>query len=379
MNNKVLFVNTGHFSLDDRTFYHQAMSLVKNGYNVEVISSKEKLITEIDQIKINSFDDSQLGRKDKLVELTKRIEASKPDLIIADTPLAVFAAARYRNKKSTRIIYDITEWYPSKKNFLYNNGLTKYLKFVSLAFINYLSGWKSGYFIFGEHFKALPFEVLFFWKKKIYLPYYPNIDYIFQHPIEDTKNGFNITYSGAINSDKGIVSTIDSVILAGKKSPDKTFNLRIIGKFFSQADKDQFQKIISAIPSNVKIVVYPNQSFPDYCKIIGNAHLFLDLRKKDFENNRCLPIKLFYYLACGRPVIYSDLRSIEKEISTINFGYLCDPNDIETISNHIIEYANNQDLYSSHCSNALKVSKDKYNWKSIETGFLKLVKTALNK
>lgn len=373
-NNKILFVNTAHFSQDDRTFYHQATSLIQNGYDVEIISSKEKFTTEIDQIKINSFNDSQLGRKEKLVELIRQIETAKPFIIVADSPLAVFAAARYRKKQTPKIIYDITEWYPAKKNLLYNKGFNKYLKFVILAFANYLSGWKSNYFIFGEHFKALPFKILFFWKKNIYQPYYPKLDYISYHPIKKHKNDFNITFSGTINAEKGIISTISSVVLAAQKCPNKTFNLRVIGQFYSQTDKKLFEEITSSIPINLKINLQSILPFREYCKIIGNTDLFLDLRKKDFENNRCLPIKLFYYLACGRPVIYTDLKSIKKEIQNIDFGYLCDPNDIELISNYIINYNNNQGLYNTHCNNALKISRSKFNWSLIEENFILFIK-----
>ncbi len=374
MNNKILFVNTGHLSQDDRTFYHQATSLIQNGYDVEIISSREKFTDEIDQIKINSFNDSQLGRKEKLIKLISQIETSKPTIIIADTPLAVFAAARYKKKYTSKIIYDITEWYPSKKNLLYNNGINKYLKFIILGLANYISGWKSDYFIFGEHFKALPFKILFFWKKNIGLPYYPNLNYIFQYPINKQENNFNITFSGAINADKGIISTVDAVVLSAKKCPNKTFNLRIIGQFYSETDRKFFEEITASIPLNLKISLQSIRPFREYCKIIGNTNLFLDLRKKDFENNMCLPIKLFYYLACGRPVIYSDLKSIKREIPNIDFGFLCNPNDIETISNHIIDYTNNHRLYNAHCNNALKISRSKFNWSLIENDFISFIK-----
>jgi len=83
---------------------------------------------------------------------------------------------------------------------------------------------------------------------------------------------------------------------------------------------------------------------------------------------------LFYYLACGRPVIYSNLKSIRKEIKNINFGYLCNPIDMQSIAKHITNYIINQDIYFEHAKNALNVSNSIYNWNIIENKFISFIK-----
>ncbi len=378
MGDKIIFLNTGHLSLDDRVFYHQAKSLVKQGYDIEIISTKETFNSEIDSVKINSYDDNGFTQKQKLNEIVRCLTASKPRLVIADTPLAVIASSIYRKQNSIRIVYDITEWYPSKKNLLYNKGLGKFFKICVLSIINLTAGFKSDFFIFGEHFKALPFRILLFWKPFIYLPYYPDLNYINYFPPEKIENEFNLTYSGIINIEKGIDAVIQSVDLAASKSPAINFNLRIIGYFPQKIDQTHFEKLTNQLNNNLKITLEKYLSFKDFCSTIGNTHLFLDLREKDIENSNCLPIKLFYYLACGRPVIYSDLKSIKKAIPNINFGYLLPPTNTEKISDAITKYINDSQLYNDHCENALKLSHNQFNWELIEKNFITFIQKAVD-
>ena len=375
MADKIVFLNTGHKSLDDRVFYHQAKSLLKQGFNIEIISTKEDFISNIDSITINSYDDLKFSQKQKISKIIKYLIHSNPKIIIADTPLAVIASAIYKRKNKTRIIYDITEWYPSKKNLIDNKGVSKIFKAITLTILNLFSGLQSDYFIFGEHFKSIPFRILFFWKSYIYLPYYPDLNYINYFPVSRIENVVNLTFSGIINKEKGIESVINAISLSALKCSDKQFNLRIIGYFPTSEDRLFFEEITKNLQGNFSITLENFLTFPQFCKTIGNTHIFLDLRKKDFENSFCLPIKLFYYLACGRPVIYSNLSSIPKAIPDINFGLLTEPDDSERISNRIIDYINDNDLYNTHCSNALKISKEKFNWQLIENKFVNFIKS----
>ncbi|NDP19854.1 MAG: glycosyltransferase family 4 protein [Paludibacter sp.] len=373
MGDKIVFINTGHRSMDDRVFYHQAKSLLNKGYNIEIISTKENLIKYIDGIKINSYDDKSLNKKQKISQIVKYLTESQPQIILADTPLAVIASSIYKKNKKTKIVYDITEWYPSKKNLIDNKGIIKFFKVISLSILNIFAGFKSDFFIFGEHFKSIPFRFLFFWKPYIYLPYFPDLDYIVPFPIESIDKNVHLTYSGIFNEEKGIVSVIKSIADAAKKRNEKTFYLKLIGDFHTNIDQKLYNQLISDLPQNMIIQQENFKPFSDFCKTIGNTHIFLDLRKKDIENNYCLPIKLFYYLACGRPIIYSNLNSIKKTIPEMNVGFLCEPADIESISNSLIEYIDNSELYVSHCENALSISKLKFNWKLIENDFLEFI------
>lgn len=370
MAKKIVFLNTGHYSLDERVFYHQAKSLVSFDYEILIISTKEIRIDFIDSIHIKSYNDEMLSNKEKIAKIVAALNEFLPEIIVCDTPTAVIAASVFREKSNSKIIYDITEWYPSKKNFRNEHGIKKYIKFIILVLFNIFAGLKSTSFIFGEYYKSLPFRLLFFWKSYIFLPYYPDLKYIKQIPFNSIEKEINLLYSGIINTDKGIDAVFNAVDLVSRKKPTVLINLEIIGFFPTYEDQQHFKKICNSLAPNVRIIRQDKLAYQDFCNAIGKADLFLDLRKKDIENTLCLPIKLFYYLACGRPVIYSDLRSIKHEIQNFNFGYLCKPNDCNTIATHIVHYIENPDIYLQHATNALEVSKKVYNWKIIEKKFI---------
>jgi len=376
MSERIVLLNTWHNSLDDRVYYHQAKSLSKFGYDVQIISTKDNTTEELDSISIRSFYGNRLTRSDKIKRIVENLSLFSPDLIICDSPAAVFASAEYKKIHPVKIIYDITEWYPSKVHLQHYKGFMKGFRFLVLLLGNFTAGIKSDSFIFGEYYKSVIFRMIFFWKKHIQLPYYPDTNFIRYYPYEKITSDINLLYTGKINTDKGIDAVVGAVREASLLCHGIQFRLKIIGNFPTQDDRLHFNRLVSGLPENVVVTVVDFLPYPEFCNTIGDTHLFFDLRKIDVENTHCLPIKLFYYLACGRPVIYSNLKSIRKEIKNINFGHLCDPDDIHTIASNIVQYITQPDIYRIHAANALNISGSQYNWKNIENEFITFIQTS---
>lgn len=78
-------------------------------------------------------------------------------------------------------------------------------------------------------------------------------------------------------------------------------------------------------------------------------------------------------MALQRPVIYSDLIAIRKEIDIKEFGYLVNPKDAKKIVQLIQNYQENKTLYLSHCANARNSFESNYNWSAIETKFIDFI------
>ena len=114
----ISFLTSGHEPLDDRIFYHMAKTLSDHNNDVVIISSKSDLTEVTDGILLNCFAGDNLTKRDKIKHFMERLSVSKPDLIICSEPLTILAARQYSKRQSgkIRIVYDITEWYPSKKN-----------------------------------------------------------------------------------------------------------------------------------------------------------------------------------------------------------------------------------------------------------------------
>jgi len=74
----------------------------------------------------------------------------------------------------------------------------------------------------------------------------------------------------------------------------------------------------------------------------------------------CSPMKMFDYLAAGRPIVSSDLPVIHEVLSSQN-AVFCKPNDVDDWKNAIIELKNNSDLRDKISAQAIKDVK-KYTW-----------------
>ena len=369
----ISFLTTGHFPYDDRVFYHTAKNLVSNKDRVEIISSKIDLNTDTEAIHINSFEGDKLSKKDKVFEFVKKLQVFKPDVIVCSEPLAIYAANKYKKLKSktVKIVYDVTEWYPSKKNLKNLNLFYKCFQFIKLLLFNIYTSFMVDAFIFGEHYKSIPYRLLFPLKKYEFISYYPDLKYLSIVQPDLQTNKLKLSYSGTLSEEKGFGCFLNVLKEISRLNKDLSVKVKVIGNYESKKEEERYKASVLSLSKNVSIAFYDSQNFKDYIKLINDTDVFLDLRSTGIENQHCLPIKLFYYAALKRPVLFSNLKSIRKEVEINRFGSLVKPNNTKDVAIKLLNYISNQDLYYKHCENAHELSINKYNWDKIKPGFIK--------
>ena len=84
-------------------------------------------------------------------------------------------------------------------------------------------------------------------------------------------------------------------------------------------------------------------------------------------------------MGAGKPVIYSNLKGIRKHLGSLSFGSLVDPQNADAISEVILNYVRNPELYRLHALNARKEFEGKYNWSTIKESFVDFVKRSIDK
>lgn len=371
----VSFLTSGHLPYDDRIFYHMAKTLSAKGHNVEIVSSKIAIIQTTDGISINCFEGDNLSKKNKTGLFYERLIQFCPDIIICSEPLTVLSAKQYRKVTQTRVsvIYDITEWYPSTKNLALYNPSSRWIIFIKLFTFNLLSSAFADAFIFGEWYKSRPYRLVFPFKPYAFVTYYPDLTYLRSTKPSLTHEKLKLIYSGRISMEKGFGNFMRVVAGLSDLYKDLGINVKIIGWYESDEDKKVCEPLLKINRKNITISVTGRLAFNDYIDQIKEADIFLDLRKQVFENHHSLPIKLFYYAALGRPVVFSDLKSIRRDVDIEKFGFLVTPNNTDRIIEIISGYLKNRDLYSEHCHNALLLAEEKYNWENINLEFLKFI------
>lgn len=374
---KVLFLTTSHSYNDDRIFYHQAKALRDNGYEVKICSLYAEYKGCIDGIEIESFAVLEESIETKMETFRKVCVAFHPDCIIGSEPLAIVAVKKFVKEHKISCIYDVTEWYPSMSMLQKYGFPATIFQAIKFSLIQLYAGFLSTHFIFGETTKKFPLAYFFGLKKQIVVPYYPDSLYI-KESIKQLNPGFiKLCYTGQISKDKGIENFFNAIDQLRQKLPELYIKILIIGSTVQESDQLYFSSLLKKYSFD-NIEIRKPTSFETFTEAFADADLCFDLREINFENNHSLPIKLFYFMGAGKPVIYSNLKGIRKHMGALSFGSLVEPYNAEAISDVIINYIRNPEWYHSHALNARKEFKEKYNWELIKDSFVDFVKKSID-
>ncbi|NMC40160.1 MAG: glycosyltransferase family 4 protein [Bacteroidales bacterium] len=374
---KITFLTSGHLPHDDRIYWHMAQTLSESGHKIQIVSSKAERNEEKGSIVISSFNGDKLSGKAKIDAFIARLESFRPDRVICSEPLPVMAAARYRRKKAynLKILYDITEWYPSARFLKNYPRVIKWFGFLKLLLANLAACMQADGFIFGEWYKSRLYRFFFPFKPNTFITYYPDLKYINHIEPSFTEKKLRLSYSGEISANKGFFNFMNVVNALADKQRDLSIEVKLIAWFEPGTDREKIEKCIASAAKNVFIIRMEKQELPSFTTAINDTDIFLELRQKTFENSYSLPIKLFYYAALGRPVIVSDLRAVRRDVSIDEFGYRVRPDDTAQILKIIEGYLADEKLYMAHCNIARKLSEQKYNWNIIAPEFLKFIES----
>ena len=375
MPQKVLFLTTSHSYDDDRIFYHQALELKNAGYAVKISSLSSEFVGIIDGIEVESYSilDKKVNEKiKKMLDIGTNYGA---DIIICSEPLAVIAANKIRKRKKCSIIYDITEWYPSMSMLRNTAFFLKPIKFLQFLSVHILAGFLTTHFIFGEKEKMQLLTTLFPLKKKLILPYYPSSKYV-EENINKIGNKITLCFTGAISEEKGI-NRFFNVLEELQRRNIGQYSVLLIGSPVNKKEEKNLEQHLLAF-KEVDIQIQKPTSFQDFSKALAKADICFDLRSLNFENHHSLPIKIFYYMGSGKPIVYSKLKAIENHLNVSNFGFLVNPDDVEAIVNIIANYHFNTSLYDEHAQNARNTYLENYTWENINFSFVNFVSNSLD-
>lgn len=373
---KICILTSGHPPFDERIFWKCGNSIKNAGYDVSIICSTQNIIKEVDGINIIGFDSSVLTPKRKINHFKSLIDSVNPDLIICEEMLPVFAAINIRKRNNhIKVVLDITEWYPENVA-LKLNGLKKWIKYFQLLLPYIFILNKVDHLILGEITKLKRYNFLAPFKQKTIIGYYPVLKYFNYKQPDLTKDNIVFGYAGVITFERGIINFFNALYSLADKYPQKSFTFLLFGKFTYPEEEKKIKQILSN-QNKIKIEFVEWKSYDKMSSIIEKMDICFDLRKRNFIYSNSLPIKIFEYMACGKPFIYSDIVPIKRELEYEKFGLLVNPeNEIEII-NAIEKYLGNPEIAVQHSLNARKLIEEKKNWKNESEKLITLLNNLL--
>lgn len=91
------------------------------------------------------------------------------------------------------------------------------------------------------------------------------------------------------------------------------------------------------------------------------------------------PIKLFEYMAAGKPIIASNIGQISEVIENMQTGILVEPGNVDDLTNNILYLINDDVLMKKLGQNARKKVENEYSWKINAERIMKIYDEILNK
>lgn len=187
---------------------------------------------------------------------------------------------------------------------------------------------------------------IFFWRNKYNLPIDKKI----------------LLYSGGMYKEKGI----ESIILTQQRleqDSNEYITVFIGGNKEQVLEWKRFSQDIGV--RNVMFLGFkPNALLPGYFKCADVLMMPYDtnINYKVMDINTTSPLKLFEYMASGRPILTSDIAVVRKIVCHEKSAFLAKENNIESQAK-IVEYIiNNKDKAREVSENAKELVK-KYEWK----------------
>lgn len=377
MNKKrICLVTSGHPPFDERIFWKFGQSLNENGFSVSIICSTKQINKVINGISIVGFDGYSYNKKNKIDSFYDLITDFNPDIIICSEMLPVFAALKFKGKSSNaKIILDVTEWYPENVAFKFN-GVKRWIKYFQLLIPYLYILQKVDHLIIGEVSKKKRYDLLAKSKPKSVVGYFPLLKYFNYKKPNLLKEEIVLGYAGVITFERGINKLLQVSISIADKFPQKKFKLLLFGRFTYESEEVEFKQKLSPI-NNVEVAFVDWTDYDKMSTVIEKMDICFDLRERNFIYSNSLPIKIFEYMACGKPFIYSDIKPIRDEIDYEKYGFLVNPDNESEIINAIESYLSNPKLVEEHSINARKLVEENKNWENESKKLIEVINKLL--
>lgn len=394
---KVVFLADLHTLYDDRIYWKQAISLVKNGYEVHYITigdvegrgtTKEgihylqlKRKKYFPTIVLNYFLKKSPFIKTEYDEALAYCQEIKADLYhIHDSRINRIFDDLKKIKFDAKFIYDGRE--PLDKNMKdYRFKESMIPKFITNTYADYIQSW--------EYEKVKSYDHIFTVDDGLYKRFKQNVPnvpvrnlYNFTNLKDQRKNisyeekVYDAAYIGGVSEIRGALVVLKATKYIVKELP--SYKLLFLGQIFDDKLETKMKQFIqeNSLEDNIILKDFvPHHEVSNYfnqIKIGLNPLLFAKAHEEIIQ------IKLFEYMNFGIPIITSNFGYMQQYVVQNNVGIAIEPNDEKLLAATILELLKDRSTFEMFVENGVKAVDEKFNWSVMEKILLETYQSLLH-
>ena len=380
MNPKIICIlTTNHSPLDSRIFYKEALSLKNNGYIPVIITASGKMNMVFHGVKILGIRHGLISNIFKKFTFVDWISVFRLSLFAIRVNCMVYHAhelealitawickvAKNCFRKPVKIVYDVHEWYPELSYY----GVKELFRFKFLRMIDKLFSRSADLLIATEDEKARRYEEYREKRDVLILGHFPPLDLFSLFPSSKPslnslkQKPFVVGYVGGLTLDRGVLTILEVVYLAKRKS-QKKIKVLYVGSFSMQKHRDITLDYAKNKSIDLEITGWlPYEKIPE--QIARMDVCMALLHPKPYYVN-AIPIKLFEYMASGKPIIASDLKNIRSILEESQSGVVADPFNTHQLADILLNLMDDKEKQIRMGQSGRQYIEEGHNWLILE-------------
>jgi len=359
-----IFTSVFQSPFDHRVFYKQAISLVKVGYNVALIAQHDK-DEIVDGVKIVALPKprNRFWRMLGMWRVFNLALKQKADIYHFHDPELLPWGWLLQKLTGKPVIYDVHEYFID--TILFKAWIPFFLR-KPIAWIfdrieKFFAGRLSAIITVTE-----PMKQNFSGCRGICVSVcnFPNLDMI-ARAIDNKRSGnknerYSIVNTGKITKERGFEIVLEAMDVVVKRHPKDTCAILAEAGDIAWLDESYTNLMNRLIKEgNLKIMGrVPHNEVFQYLDISSIAW------KPRLPYQDALDVTVFEYMACGKPVVASDVPLINNIIREAKCGILVDPNDAKAHASAILYLLEHPEEARKMGENGRKAVVEKYNWET---------------
>ncbi|HID61480.1 MAG TPA: glycosyltransferase, partial [Anaerolineae bacterium] len=180
---------------------------------------------------------------------------------------------------------------------------------------------------------------------------------------------------GQLSRPRGVFMLVEIMRLLKKY---EGVELLLLGRFDSEGTKDEVQSLVADADLTERILFLGQIPYEELKSYLLRATVGLVPLQPTSQYLKGIPTKMFEYMACGLPVVASDLPPIRQFMGDLNCGLLVDPTDPRAHAEAILYLLGHPNEAQRMGENGRRAVKEKYNWESEGRKLLALYKELLS-